>query len=189
MHASAWCCHPYAAAAQHSQCHCHCHLQGGSPEAASQQHGGTQTVQQRSLRTAPAAAKQPRQQQRPQAAQRLVVTHRSRAAAGTVLSKEARPGLSGQARPGPPLEMKPTLEARPGRSQEATVRTPAPATTGPAPPAGGDADRSAAAGVGAGTPALKAAGPREGGGMQGQPAEPQQTQVHPICCVAPRSGM
>ena len=176
MHASAWCCFPCAVAAQHSKRRCH--LQGGSPEAASQLHGGTQAVQLRSLRTAPAAAKQPKQQWRPQAAQRLVVTHSPGAAAGTGLSREARPE--------PPLEMKPMLEAKPGPSREATVCAPAPAMQGPAPPAGGDIDRSAAASVGTGTPAAKTAGPREGGGTQGQAAEPQQTEVHPNCCVAPR---
>ena len=187
MHASAWCCHPCAVAAQRSKCHCH--LQGDSPEAASQQLGGTQTVQLRSLRTAPAAAKQPKQQQRAQAPQRLVVTHRSRAAAGTGPSKEARPGRSGEARPEPSAEMKPMVEAQPGPSREATVRAPAPAMTDPAPPAGGNNDRSAAASVGTGTPAGQTAGPREGGGTQGQAAEPQQIEVHPHCCVAPRWGV
>ena len=153
-------------------------------------------MQLRSLRTAPAAAKQPKQQQRAQAPQRLVVTHRSRAAAGTGpskearpgRSKEARPGRSGEARPEPSAEMKPMVEAQPGPSREAAVRAPAPAMTDPAPPAGGNTDRSAAESVGTGTPALKTAGPREGGGMQGQAAEPQQTEVHPQLLCAPQVG-
>ena len=146
-------------------------------------------MQPRNLRTAPAAAKHLKQQQQPQAAKRLVVTHSPGAAAGTGVSKEAQPGLSGEARPEPPPEMKPMLEAKPGPSREATVCAPAPARTDPAPPAGLDTDRSAAASVGIAAPALKAAGPIEGGGTQGQAAEPQSTQVHTPFCVDPRWGV